>query len=61
MVLLFDIFLKNWNRIAIIKIIKDEIKAKKNELLIGFGPNYNAPNLSFEGSLIEAASNLFSF
>ena len=36
-------------------------KAEKNELLIGFGPNYNAPNLSFEGSLIEAASNLFSF
>lgn len=36
-------------------------KAKKNELLIGFGPNYNAPNLSFEGSLVEAASNLFSF
>ena len=32
MVLLFDIFFKNWNRIAIIKIIKDEIKAKKNEL-----------------------------
>ena len=31
------------------------------ELLIGFGPNYNAPNLSFEGSLVEAASNLFSF
>ena len=36
-------------------------KAEKNELLIGFGPNYNAPNLSFEGSLVEAASNLFSF
>ena len=36
-------------------------KAEKNELLIGFGPNYNAPNLSFEGSLLEAASNLFSF
>ena len=36
-------------------------KAEKNELLIGFGPNYNAPNLSFEGNLVEAASNLFSF
>ncbi len=36
-------------------------KAEKNELLIGFGPNYNAPNLSFEGNLTEAASNLFSF
>ena len=36
-------------------------KSEKNELLIGFGPNYNAPNLSFEGNLVEAASNLFSF
>ena len=36
-------------------------KPEKNELLIGFGPNYNAPNLSFYGSLVEAASNLFSF
>jgi len=36
-------------------------KAKKNELLIGFGPNYGDPNLSFEGNLVEAASNLFSF
>ena len=36
-------------------------KAEKYELLIGCGPNYNAPNLSFEGSLVEAASNLFSF
>ena len=36
-------------------------KAKKNELLIGFGPNYDSPNLSFKGDLTEAASNLFSF
>ena len=31
-VLLLYVFLKNWNKIAIIIIIKDEIKAKKNEL-----------------------------
>ena len=36
-------------------------KAKKNELLIGFGSNYDSPNLSFKGDLTEAASNLFSF
>ena len=36
-------------------------KAKKNELLIGFGPNYQSPNLSSKGDLTEAASNLFSF
>ncbi len=36
-------------------------KAKNNELLIGFGPTYNSPNLSFKGDLVEAASNLFSF
>ena len=36
-------------------------KAKKNELLIGFGPNYDSPNLSSKGDLTEAASNLFSF
>ena len=36
-------------------------KAKNNELLICFGQNYNSPNLSFKGDLVEAASNLFSF
>ena len=36
-------------------------KAEKMNYLSVSGPNYNAPNLSFEGSLVEAASNLFSF
>ena len=35
-------------------------KADEGELLIGFGPEFNEPNLSKNGDLIEAASKLFS-
>ena len=35
------------------------LKPQKNETFIGFGPNYNEPNLSKEGDLDEAAANLF--
>ena len=35
-------------------------KADEGELLIGFGPEFNEPNLSKKGDLTEAASKLFS-
>ena len=35
-------------------------KANEGELLIGFGPEFNEPNLSKKGDLTEAASKLFS-
>ena len=34
---------------------------KNDEILLGFGPDYEEPNLSKKGNLVEAAANLFSF
>ena len=37
------------------------IHKRNDEILLGFGPDYEEPNLSKKGNLVEAAANLFSF